>query len=64
MHIIPILAQTTHLRTVHLSLDHKDRPLTGTWNALEYALDIAHRCRPTISQIGIETDVWKVGLLP
>jgi len=55
-HLIPILAQATCLRTVHIS--PADRPVT--WNALEYALDIARQCSPTISLVGIETDVWKV----
>jgi hypothetical protein len=57
---MPILAQATCLRTVHIS--PADRPVT--WNALEYALDLARQCSPTISLVGIETDVWKVGLLP
>ncbi|KAN0116626.1 hypothetical protein V8E52_005770 [Russula decolorans] len=55
-HLIPVLAQATHLRTVHIS--PADRPLT--WNALEYALNIVRQCSPTISLVGIETDVWKV----
>jgi hypothetical protein len=57
---MPILAQATHLRTVHIS--PADRPLT--WNAFEYALATVRQCSPTISLVGIETDVWGVGLLP
>jgi hypothetical protein len=34
------------------------------WNGFEYALDIARQCSPTISMVGIETRVWKVGLFP
>ncbi|KAI0265730.1 hypothetical protein BGY98DRAFT_538290 [Russula aff. rugulosa BPL654] len=55
-HLIPILAQATHLRTVHIA--PAGRPLT--WNAFEYASDIVRQCSPTISLVGIETDVWKV----
>jgi hypothetical protein len=43
---------------VHVSA--LDRPLA--WDPLGHALDIVRQCSPTISLVGIETDVWKVGL--
>jgi len=57
----PILARATHLRTVHIQI--VNRPLELVCRALGHALDILRRCSPTISQVGIDTNVWKAGLL-
>jgi len=54
--LLPILAQARYLRTVHIQI--VDRP--HLCHPFEHALDIVRQCSPTICQVGIETDVWKV----
>jgi len=56
--LLPILARATHLRTVHIQI--VNRPLALVCRAVDHALDIIRRCSPTISQVGIDTNVWKV----
>ncbi|KAH9968190.1 hypothetical protein BC827DRAFT_1170911 [Russula dissimulans] len=52
--LIPVLAQATSLRIVHISIDEP------RINGLTYARHIVHQCSPTIQQVGIGTEVWKV----
>ena len=59
--LLPILARATHLRTVHIQI--VNRPLELFCRAFGHALEILGRCSPTISQVGIDTNVWKAGLL-
>ncbi|KAI0305113.1 hypothetical protein B0F90DRAFT_1701398 [Multifurca ochricompacta] len=54
--LIPILAGAKHLSTVHVNL--VERPTLCS--PYKHALDIAHKCSPSISQVGIDTKVWKV----
>ncbi|KAI0258580.1 hypothetical protein BC834DRAFT_926482 [Gloeopeniophorella convolvens] len=52
----PILARANQLRTLHINLVERPTP----YNPHQDALDIVRQCSPAISQVGIETRVWKV----
>jgi len=54
--LIAVLARATHLRAVHITFNGRPEMCSP----YVHALSIARQCSPTISQVGIETKVWKV----
>jgi len=57
-HFLPMLAQATHLHTVHIQI--VGRPPKPHTSDFDHASDIVRHCGRTISQVGIATEVWKV----